>query len=68
MLSSLVEQHQLNTNNKVKVAVDTLGAERVMSASGGAFDAQLGVIYDSEITEQQRQQVLYSTAKEVFGF
>ena len=39
-----------------------------MYASGGAFDSQLGVVYDSEITDEQKQQVLYGTAAEVFAF
>ena len=54
--------------DKVKAAVDALGAERVIFASGGAFDSQLGVIYDSEITEEEKKIVLYDAAERVFKF
>ncbi len=52
--------------DKVKAAVDVIGADRLMYGSGGAFDSQLGVIYDSEITEEERSKVLYGTAAKVF--
>ncbi len=53
--------------DKVKAAVDALGADRVMFGSGGSFDTQLGVVYDSEISDDDKKSVLYGTAKRVFG-
>ncbi|MFH1615989.1 MAG: amidohydrolase family protein [Planctomycetota bacterium] len=56
--------------DKIKVAVDKLGAERVLFGSGmteGSVDMQLGVIRESEITEKQKHVVLYEAARKLFG-
>jgi len=53
--------------DKVKAAVDVIGADRLLFGSGCSFDAQLGSIYDSEITEEEKRQVLYGTAAKLFN-
>lgn len=57
--------------DKVKAAVDVLGASRVLFGSGiteGAFETQLGVILDSTIGKKDKQMVLSGAAKMLFGF
>lgn len=54
---------------KVKNAVDLLGADNVLFGSGmteGSIDMQLGVVLDSEITEEQKEVVLYKAAQKLF--
>lgn len=55
--------------DKVKAAVDVLGAKRIMFGSGmteGCVDMQFGVVLDSEITDEQKQEVLYKAAQRLF--
>lgn len=55
--------------DKVKAAVDALGAARVLFGSGmteASVDAQLGVILDSAISEEERRMVLYGSAARLF--
>jgi uncharacterized protein len=56
--------------DKVKSAVDVLGAERVLFGTGmteGYADTHLGVVFDSAITEEQKRIVLYEGANKLFG-
>ena len=55
--------------DKVKSAVDELGAERVLFGSGmteGNIDAQLGVVFDSKISDGEKNTVLYEAAAKLF--
>ena len=55
--------------DKVGVAVRMLGADRVLFGSGateGSPFMQKGAILDSDLTEQDRFQVLYDNARRVF--
>ena len=55
--------------DKVKVAVDELGPERVLFGSAMTEispDVQLGAVLDSQISLQERQIVLYEGARRVF--
>jgi len=55
--------------DKVKAAVDRLGAEHVLFGSGmteGTVDTHLGVVQDSKITDGQKRIVLYEGAKKLF--
>jgi len=55
--------------DKVKAAVDVLGAERVLFGSGmteGSVDMQLGVVLDSMISDEEKDVVLYEGAKGLF--
>ena len=55
--------------DKVKAAVDALGADRVLFGSGmteGTLETQLGVIYDSAISDEDKQTVLYGAAEKLF--
>ena len=55
--------------DKVKTAVDKLGAERVLFGSGmteGNIDMQLGVVFDSKISDEEKNIVLYKAADNLF--
>lgn len=52
--------------DKIRVAVDALGANRVLFGSGMAPAAPLGAVHESNITEEQKQTVLYYAAKKLF--
>lgn len=55
--------------DKVKTAVDSLGAERVLFGSGMtecSIDMQLGVVQDSLITKEEKHIVFYEGAKKLF--
>ena len=55
--------------DKVKTAVDVLGAERVLYGSGmteGCPDIHLGVVEESEISEEDKNTVLYEGARKLF--
>lgn len=56
--------------DKVKTAVDALGPERVLFGSGmteGCVDMHLGVVEDSDISEEEKEIVLYEAAKRLFN-
>jgi predicted TIM-barrel fold metal-dependent hydrolase len=55
--------------DKVKAAVDSLGAERVLFGSAMTYHdiaAQLGVVLDSEISDRDKEIVLYEGARKLF--
>ncbi len=56
--------------DKIRVAVRTLGADRVLFGSGateGSLFMQLGAVLDADIEEQERVQVLFENARRIFG-
>jgi predicted TIM-barrel fold metal-dependent hydrolase len=56
--------------DKVAVAVKTLGADRVLFGSGMTENnpfMQKGVVLDADITDREKEMVLYDNARRVFG-
>ncbi len=56
--------------DKVRAAVEALGAERVLFGSGITENCpatQLGVVYDSAISDADKHMVLYGSAQKLFG-
>ena len=56
--------------DKVKSAVEALGAERVLFGSGFTecnLDAQMGVVLESEISDSERETVFYGAAAQLFN-
>jgi len=56
--------------DKVGVAVSTLGADRVLFGSGateGSLHMQKGAILDADLTDDERFSVFYDNARRVYG-
>jgi predicted TIM-barrel fold metal-dependent hydrolase len=56
--------------DKIGVALRTLGADRVLFGSGateGSLFMQKGAVLDAEITAEEKAKVLYGNARDVFG-